>query len=101
MALPWQWRNAASSTRASVESIMSGAFTMRVSRAMNRSTSAISSRSGLARQTSRTWAPVRTWARPISAASSKRSATMSSLNRREPMTFVRSPTKSGRLSSVG
>src|SRR5437899_8087684 len=43
----------------------------------------------------------RTCARPISAASSNRSATTSSLNFREPITLVRSPTKIGRLSSPG
>src|SRR5256884_585249 len=91
-ALPWQCLSASSMTRASVESIMSGAFTLRVICAMNRSMSAASSRSGLARQMSRTWALLRTWARPISAASANCSATISSLNRREPMTFVRSPT---------
>ena len=41
-----------------------------------------------------------TWARPISAASSNCSSTISSLNLREPMTLVRSPTITGRSSSV-
>src|SRR6267378_553054 len=80
MALPWQWRSASSRTAASVESIISGTFTRRVSSRMKRSMSAASSRSGLARHTSSTWAEARTWARPISAASSKRSVTISSLN---------------------
>ena len=88
-------------TAASVESIMSGTLTLRVTRAMKRSMSATSSRSGLARQTSSTCAPPLTWARPISAASSNFSATISSLNLREPMTLVRSPTSTGRLSSAG
>src|SRR5207245_4232922 len=101
MALPWQWRRASSITAASVESIMSGTFTLRVSAAMKRSMSAASSRSGLARHTSSTWAVFLTWARPISAASSTWPAAISSLTRREAMTFVRSPTKIGRLSSAG
>ena len=70
IALPWQWRSASSITAASVESIISGTFTLRVRVAMNCSMSAASSRSGLARQTSSTCALARTCARPISAASS-------------------------------
>src|SRR5215472_6617285 len=101
MALPWQARRALSITTASVESIMSGTFTLRVTWAMKRSMSACSSRSGLARHASRTWAPPLTWARPISAPSSNFSLTMRSLKRREPITLVRSPTSTGRLSSVG
>ena len=101
MALPWHLRSASSSTRASVESIISGALTLRVTKSMKRSTSAASSRSGLARHTSSTWAPPRIWARPISEASSNFSSTMSSLKRREPITLVRSPTMTGRTSSAG
>ena len=101
IALPWHFIRASSSTCASVESIISGALTLRVTKSMKRSMSAASSRSGLARQTSSTWAPPRTWARPISEASSNFSSTISSLKRREPITFVRSPTMIGRTSSAG
>ena len=101
MALPWHFRSASSITARSVESIISGTFTFLVMKSMKRSMSAASSRSGLARQTSTTWPPPFTWARPISEASSNFSSTISSLNRRDPMTFVRSPTITGRLSSVG
>ena len=101
MALPWHIRSARSMTAASVESIISGTFTLRVRRSRNRSVSAISSRSGLARQTSSTCPPLRTWARPISAASSNFSWAISALKRREPITLVRSPTSTGRVSSSG
>ena len=47
-----------------------------------------------------TWAPRFTWARATSEASSHCSATIRSLNLRLPMTLVRSPTMTGRTSSV-
>ena len=46
------------------------------------------------------WAPLFTWARAISEASSNFSAAISSLNFFEPMTLVRSPTITGRTSSI-
>src|SRR5437870_3324277 len=99
IALPWQRSRACSRTRWSVESSMSGTFTLRVSTSRKAVMSASSSRSGFARQTSRTCAPPRTCRRPISAAWSRSPPMTSSLNLRLPMTFVRSPTMTGRRSS--
>ena len=99
MALPCERSSAARITSGSVESIISGTLTLRTTWSRNAVTSASSSRSGSARHTSTTWAPPRTCRRPTSAASSNAPAAINRLNRREPMTFVRSPTSSGRLSS--
>ena len=44
-------------------------------------------------------APLRTWRRAISVASSHFSSAIRFLNSREPITLVRSPTISGRLLS--
>ena len=46
-------------------------------------------------------APPLTWRRAISVASSQSPAATRSRNFREPMTLVRSPTSSGRLSGAG
>ena len=100
MARPCDQVRARSITAASVLSIINGSLTFRITCSRKRSMSCISSRSGSARQTSRIWAPERAWARPISLASSNFSSAMSRLKRREPMTLVRSPTRSGRFSSV-
>src|SRR5712691_6882875 len=81
-AFPWQRLRACSSTAASVESSMSGTFTLRVRTSRKAVMSASSSRSGLARQTSSTCAPPRTCRRPISAAWSRSPAITSSLKRR-------------------
>ena len=71
IALPWQHVSARSITAASVESIMSGRLDLADQRAArNARMSAISSRSGSARQTSMTCAPPLTCARAISLASS-------------------------------
>src|SRR5436309_352244 len=78
---------------------MSGTLTFRVNTSRKAIMSVSSSRSGLARQTSSTCAPPRTWRRPTSAAWSRSPPTTSSLNLRLPMTFVRSPTTTGRRSS--
>ncbi len=45
------------------------------------------------------WAPPRTWARAISAAASKSPSATNRLNFRLPRTLVRSPIKTGRLST--
>src|SRR5439155_601040 len=99
MAFPWQRLRASSRTGASVESSMSGTFTFRVNTSRKAIMSVSSSRSGLARQTSSTCAPPRTWRRPTSAAWSRSPPPTSSLNLRLPITFVRSPTTTGRRSS--
>ena len=99
MDLPWSIVKASSITSESVESIMIGAFTFLVTRSKNLATSANSSRSGSWRQTSRMWAPFRTWRRPISAASSNEPSLMRRRNRLLPRTLVRSPTMAGRTSS--
>ena len=78
---------------------MMGLLTFLVTRSRNSMTSANSSRSGSCRQTSKTWAPLRTWRRPISAASSKAPRPIRRRNRRLPSTLVRSPTMAGRVSS--
>ncbi len=100
MALPWQYVSAISMTFSSVESIISGTRTFLTTTSRKRRMSSSSSRSGLARQMSMTCAPRFTWARAISEASSNCPATMSSLNFLLPMTLVRSPTMTGRSSSV-
>ena len=82
----------------SVESIISGTRTFLITTSRKRRTSTSSSRSGFARQMSITCAPRFTWARAISAASSICPAMIRSLNFREPITLVRSPTMTGRFS---
>ena len=59
----------------------------------------ISSRSVLCRHTSTMCAPLFTWRRAISVASSHCSAATRFLKAREPITLVRSPTMSGRVLS--
>ena len=97
--MPWHQVRPSSMTFASVESIISGTLTMRIAVRGSALTSAISSRSGSWRQTSRICAPLLTCARPISAAASKLPGAISRLNLRLPSTLVRSPTSTGRLSS--
>ena len=72
-------------------------FLVRISRKVV--TSDISSRSGSCRHTSKTWAPLRTWRRPTSAASSKEPRLIRRRKRRLPSTLVRSPTITGRVSA--
>ena len=84
----------------SVVSIITGALILRHQLLVEqRSMSFISSRSVDCRQTSMMCAPFFTCQRAISLASSHFSSAISFLNRREPMTLVRSPTISGRLRS--
>ncbi|MNH97313.1 hypothetical protein D3C73_500060 [compost metagenome] len=98
IALPWQYCSARSITLGSVVSIISGTFTFLTTSSKNFLISSLSSRSGSCTQTSITCAPLFTWARAISEASSYLPSTISRLNFREPSTFVRSPTMYGRLS---
>ena len=78
---------------------MSGTLTIFIARSRKALTSSTSSRSGSCRQTSITCAPLLTWARAISPASSNLPSAISRLNLRLPSTLVRSPTITGRLSS--
>ncbi len=99
MDLPWLHFRPSSSTFASVESSISGTLIIFVARSRKALTSATSSRSGSCRQTSMTWAPFLTCARAISAAASNWPSATRRLNFRLPSTLVRSPTRTGRLST--
>ena len=78
---------------------MRGTLTIRISFSRNASVAGSSSISVCWMLTSRMWAPALTCLRPISAPFSNSPAIISSRNFFEPVTFVRSPTMSGRFES--
>ncbi len=97
---PWRTGRTASSTSNSVVSTIMGTLTFLTRSSRNTGRSCNSSPSGSCRQTSMIAAPRRTCARPTSAASSNLRSAISRLKRRLPSTLVRSPTSTGRFSSL-
>jgi hypothetical protein len=99
MDFPWHQVRACSIASGFVVSMTSGVLTMRISFSRKALVAGSSSISVCWRFTSRMGAPALTCLRPISAAFSNSPAMISSRNFFEPVTFVRSPTMSGRLDS--
>src|SRR5208283_572425 len=93
----WQYVSASSTAAGSVVSIMIGVLILRISFSQKYGISFFSSRSVLCRHTSTMCAPPFTCRRPISVASSHFSSATRFLKSRDPITFVRSPTSSGRV----